>query len=161
MQQFIHLPANIKCSPQIKAAKTSISYWLPRHTVPPAGPGSPCSFPSLAICGTRGGIQVWSLQVTITALLPRLWRSSSFVSSQRSPLCSADWQVALSWTCHEPHSRARVMQEFTLLIYGKLIQWPSHIPWKKLCLKKNKSKNPHQIPHENTVYLKCFSCSYY
>lgn len=78
-------------------------------------PGLPAVFPSVAICGTQGGIQVWSLQVTITALLPRLWRSSSFVSSQRSPHCSAHWgpfarpffspystsQVALSWTRHE------------------------------------------------------------
>lgn len=69
----------------IKAAQTSFSSvtWLPRDIVPPACPGLPHSLPPSPICGTWGGIQVWSLQVTITALLLLLWRSSSFSSSQR------------------------------------------------------------------------------
>lgn len=157
MQQFIHLPANIQCSPQRSKQ--------PQHPFPigyleirflQQAPGLPVVFLSLAICGTQGGIQVWSLQVTITAPLLLLWRSSSFVSSQRSHRCAA-LQIPLpklfflipqaKLTFHEPHSSALYMQECSLFIYDQLILWPSDIP----SFLKNCVYNKHQIPHENTV----------
>lgn len=96
MQQFIHLPANIQCTPQ-RSKQTQhpfpIGYLEIRFLQ--QTPGLPVVYLSLAICGTWGSIQVWSLQVTITALLLLLWRSSSFVSSRRSPCCSAEIPVPI------------------------------------------------------------------
>lgn len=147
MQQFIHLPANIQCSPQRSKQ--------PQHPFPigyleirflQQALGLPVVFLSLAICGTQGGIQVWSLQVTITAPLLLLWRSSSFVSSQRSHHCAADWDpIAKTFflipqdklTFHEPHEvqcsiHARMLSLYIRPAHPVTIWYPKF--FEKLCL---------------------------
>lgn len=150
MQQFIHLPANIQCSPQISKQ--------PKHPSPigygdiqflQQALGLLVVFPSLAICGTRGSIQVRSLQVTITALLPWLWWSSSFVSSQRSSPFCADWDPVAKpcvFSFHTPSCLVMNLKEFTLFIY-KTSSSSDHL----ISCEKNCVWNKHQIPHEKTV----------
>lgn len=145
MQQFIHLPAKIQCSPQRSKQ--------PQHPFPigyleirflQQAPGLPVVFLSLAICGTQGGIQVWSLQVTITAPLLLLWRSSSFVSSQRSHHCAAvqiplpkhyfnsTSQVDFSWTTQRCSIHARILSLYIRPAHPVTIWYPKF--FEKLCL---------------------------
>lgn len=118
-------------SSEIKAAPTSISYWLPRDTVPPAGPRSPCSLPLFG--------HMWNTRRHSGLVTPSDHNSSAASTlavqqlcflSEVSPLrCSAD-PIAKTFfflipqaklTFHEPHSSALYMQECSVFIYDRLI----------------------------------------